>query len=912
VSQRAPRRLALAPVLRCAASRVPRAASVRARAYATHAPIRAAGLPPSFWFLNDLLTLGARRPLETQDLPPVLPSVSASQTYEAFSAAWEAEKRTASERKLQPSVYRALRASVLRDWWKSYLAFALASALSFAPPMLLSVLVGDFEDTRDLSDTQRWLVVCGLFVLPLMQSLLLTQHDMFVTRLGYKARSALTAAVYFKSLKLTSAARSASSSGAVTNLMSTDAASVILAAQNANTLWAAPVVVAVAMWLLYEQVGASAFVGIGFMFVLFPVNGVVFGKVAMYRRQLLAFSDQRVKLINEFFSGVRVVKMYAWEEALKAKITEIRDQELGLLYRMALLISIGFLFVLLAAPLLLPILVFVTYTKTGNDLDAAKAFTTISLFNLIRIPFSFLPMSLQFVAQAIASLGRIRNFLLLEELDSVNFSVPPCTDQELAIVIRQGHFRWEALPPVQQQGKPAAPDKAASSAPAPVAAPAVPNGVDRPQMRGSQRALLTRDGSTVSLDGRSNVELTHTGEAADAAFELRGVNLRVPKGVLCAVVGPFGSGKSSLLAAILGEMRRVGGEVHASGTFAYCAQQPWIFNGSLKNNVRFNPEKELNGALYDQALNASALRADLAQLHDGDETEIGERGINLSGGQKARVALARAIYSGADVVLIDDVLSAVDPHVAEHIFKEALCKALKGRTRVVVTNQIQFLPSCDYIVFLDRGQVAEQGRYDELMRANQGFAQLIQKHSLRTSSPSGGGAAAADAESDAKTTGNEADVVNGQREASAARKRAAATAAVTAAAKGKALGGEGPAKLVKDEERFAGAVSMNTYMRYAMAMGMVAAMVQWALLASDQVARIGGDFWLARFSDRFRNQASLPQSEIDWYIFIYLAWGLGGCVVIVVRSTMFAKYRIVASRRLHNTMLQRITWAPMR
>lgn len=192
---------------------------------------------------------------------------------------------------------------------------------------------------------------------------------------------------------------------------------------------------------------------------------------------------------------------------------------------------------------------------------------------------------------------------------------------------------------------------------------------------------------------------------------LKNINMAVKRGNLTAVVGPVGCGKTSLISALLGEMEKVQGSVNVDGTIAYVSQQAWIQNATLQDNITFG--RTFNKKFYQQVINACALTADLAMLPGGDQTEIGEKGINLSGGQKQRVSLARAVYSGADIYIFDDPLSAVDSHVGKHIFDNVICEngMLKGKTRFLVTHAISYLPRVDEIFVMANGEISESGSY---------------------------------------------------------------------------------------------------------------------------------------------------------------------------------------------------------
>uniref|UniRef100_A0A8C0EXC5 Canalicular multispecific organic anion transporter 2 n=1 Tax=Bubo bubo TaxID=30461 RepID=A0A8C0EXC5_BUBBB len=201
-------------------------------------------------------------------------------------------------------------------------------------------------------------------------------------------------------------------------------------------------------------------------------------------------------------------------------------------------------------------------------------------------------------------------------------------------------------------------------------------------------------------------------------------------GALVAIVGPVGCGKSSLVSALLGEMEKLEGEVAVKGSVAYVPQQAWIQNATLKDNILFGQAS--NEQKYQNVLEACALKTDLEVLPGGDQTEIGEKGINLSGGQRQRVSLARAVYSNSDIYLLDDPLSAVDSHVAKHIFDKVIGPdgVLKGKTRILVTHGISFLPQVDHIVVVVDGKISEMGSYQDLLKQNKAFAEFLRSYAL--------------------------------------------------------------------------------------------------------------------------------------------------------------------------------------
>lgn len=217
---------------------------------------------------------------------------------------------------------------------------------------------------------------------------------------------------------------------------------------------------------------------------------------------------------------------------------------------------------------------------------------------------------------------------------------------------------------------------------------------------------VTKKSSENALEIR-NGTFTWGGETTT----LRDINMRVKRGNLTALVGAVGCGKTSVISALLGEMEKISGEANVDGKLAYVPQQAWIQNASLQDNITFG--LPMNATFYDQVIEACALKPDLAMLPGGDQTEIGEKGINLSGGQKQRVSLARAVYSGADVYILDDPLSAVDSHVGRHIFDNVFGEngLLKDKTRLLVTHAVVYLPKVDEIYVMVNGEITENGSY---------------------------------------------------------------------------------------------------------------------------------------------------------------------------------------------------------
>lgn len=462
-----------------------------------------------------------------------------------------------------------------------------------------------------------------------------------------------------------------------------------------NNFIIAPFQILITLILIWKEVGIATLVGLAFLIVMVPFNGLIFRLMNQYREIKVKETDVRVKLMNEILSGIRIIKYYAWERAFQKKILDIRTRELIILKKAAYTVAFGLTLILMASPIIQPVLIFYTYIRLGNQLDASTAFTTIALFNLLMMPFAFLPFGLAQYAQTRVSVKRLLDFLDAPELQPyVQPTVRQSAGSEERVSIRMDNATLTWLPIDD--------DHTALLDTAEGVKGEVLKGLDQLP---SENTLKQQRSSGEAMSSVVEPALRHS---------LRQLSLEIPVGKLVAVVGGVGSGKSSLLSSLLGELNLVSGSVQLSGLIAYCDQRPWILNATVKDNILFG--MEYDEERFDAALFAASLEEDMRSLEAGVLTEIGERGINLSGGQKARISLARAVYRNADVYLLDDPLSAVDAHVGKHIFHHCIRDTLSSKTRLLVTHQVQYLPEVDYIVLLEDGAIRAQGTYDDLAK----------------------------------------------------------------------------------------------------------------------------------------------------------------------------------------------------
>ncbi|KAM4045857.1 ATP-binding cassette sub-family C member 2-like [Anomaloglossus baeobatrachus] len=607
------------------------------------------------WY-HRIIKLGYRKPLEREDLVELNGDDSSYSVIPAFEENWRTEVIKQDRKDSGPR-----KASLVRALWHTFkssliqvaIMKVVADLLAFTSPQILKSMIAFCEDRSEGVRT-GYLFALALFIVTILQTLILQFYQRFNMLTAAKIKTSINGIIYKKSLNLASSTRRKFTTGELVNLMSSDAQQLMDLTVNVNLLWSAPFQIFLAIVFLWQELGVSVLAGVAVLLLVIPLNAYIAAKVKQLKKSHLKSKDQRIKLLNEILHGIKILKLYAWEPSYQRKVVDIREREMEVLKSSGYLTTFSML-TLTCIPFLVSIATFGVYflIDEANILTASKVFTTISLFNILRLPLFDLPTVISSVVQTRVSLNRLQHFLCGEELTPENIETNYKGNH--AVGFLGASFQWET----------------------------------------------------------------------SGASILKDLHIKIPEGALVAVVGQVGSGKSSLLSAIFGEMYTLEGSVQRQGSVAYVSQQAWIQNALFQENILFG--QPLNKAFYESVLEACALLPDLELLPHGDQTEIGERGVNLSGGQKQRVSLARAVYNNADIYLLDDPLSAVDVHVGKHLFDKAIGHngLLKNKTRILVTHSLTVLPLVDLIVVMEDGRIGQVGTYAELVSTRQNFADMI-------------------------------------------------------------------------------------------------------------------------------------------------------------------------------------------
>lgn len=418
----------------------------------------------------------------------------------------------------------------------------------------------------------------------------------------------------------------------------------------------APIQLAFVVWLLWGQVGWVAVVGPGYLVLCVPLYVYLGRRLKNLRFSVSKITDERVKKMGEVLKGMRVLKMNAWARPFGKLVGEIRASEVEKVQQTNFLRAIQFTSFFIT-PAVVAFLTFFSFLKSGGVLTKETLFAVISLFNAVRFPMAQgFPTGIQCFSELSVVFSRLQNLMTMDELPPAPLA---CSDHPVAIEVDELVCSWDA----------------------------------------------GRSGSTSSPSVDS---VQPTPEKT-----LNGISVSVARGELLVVVGTVGAGKTSLLMALMRELLPEAGHASVRGSIGYAPQEAWILDASVRDNIVFGEPFEQSR--YDTTISVCQLTYDLEGFDDGDMTEVGERGVMLSGGQRARISLARAVYANRDIVLLDDPLSAVDAKVGAALMNECVNGALAGKTRVLVTHQLQFAHHADKVLVLENGRSIGFGSYDELL-----------------------------------------------------------------------------------------------------------------------------------------------------------------------------------------------------
>ncbi|XP_014892041.1 multidrug resistance-associated protein 5 [Poecilia latipinna] len=791
--------------------------------------------------------------------------------------------------------------SLTRVFWRfcqtrmlvAIFSLLLTMVAGFVGPALLVRALLEYSQSSQISVLYGLALVAGIFLMELMRSWSLALMWAVNYRTATRLRGAALTFAFQKILRLRNTKDI--TPGELINICSSDGQRLYEAVSVGCLLAGGPLVGILGLSYTAYFLGPTALLGSAIFIVFYPIMMLASRLTAYFRRKCVAVTDRRVRLMNEILGCIKFIKMYCWEDAFSQNVQKVRSEERGILERAGVVqsLTVG------VAPVVVVIASVCTFTlhmALGYDLTAAEAFTVVAVFNSMTFALKVTPLAVRSLSEGAVAVSRFQRLFMMEDREMI---LAKTEDPNNAVEFVDATLAWEkARPPVKKPNPP----------------PKKRSGIQRVLRREKLSLYISTDNTKASQDAPNaqslltNMEQESPQSTISSTQSIRPplhktlhrINLQVKTGSLVGICGSVGSGKSSLLSALLGQMTLVEGRVAASGGFAYVSQHAWILNESLKENILFG--NEFDSVRYNAVLEACCLLPDLAELPYGDMTEIGEQGANLSGGQRQRLSLARALYSERPVLLLDDPLSAVDACVGSHIFSRAIRRAAKGKTVLFVTHQLQYLPECDDVILMKDGQIVEHGSHAQLMSKERDYATLFNsmqqenvvkenlKNKLRTE--------------EVKTADGVAEVA-------------------TVEPKVESKSGE---RLMKAEEKGSGAVAWSVYWAYIKAAGgPLVFIINIVFFLSTTGSIAFSNWWLSHWIRQGSGNTSLISANettesnsmrlnphIQYYSTVYVA-SMGAALFLkTVRGLVFIKCTVKAASALHDKLFQSLLLSPMR
>ncbi|KAF9920089.1 hypothetical protein FBU30_010129 [Linnemannia zychae] len=841
-------------------------------------------------WLTPIFQRGYDHILQEDDLFAILDQRKTELQGPRLKRLWDEEQERAARKGTTPSLVRAIFWFLLPTYWKGMLCLTMFDVLPKLIPFFLFWIIQFLKDTQskdEISKPSAWYgygLAIAYFIVCLAQVALTQLWIRSMVISGVHIRSALVDLIFKKATTISSRDKLDYPDGTIFNLMSNDASRIDFCLEGLGLLYSVPVAVIVTVCLLLYWMGPTILVGAAVLAFSNPLQTWTMALLNPVRTQVAKLTDKRMGLTTEILQGIKVIKFFAYEPSFWKKLQDIRASEIKCTAH--LLQVRGFIYSTSSAlPVFASALTFVLYAALGNKLEPEIIFPCLAYFTGLRVPLLVLPYCYNDALDGYVSVQRIQKFLLTKDTQPL----PPIDKTlESALSIKDAEFYWDQLPTTTTTV-----DIESTSTRPP-----------SDSEDGEQRPLLSADNTTV----------TSAQEESTPAIKpfLKNINLQLRRGALIAVVGPVGSGKSSLLQAMVGNMAKSKGELIRGATISYASQTPWIQNATIMENILF--DTPMDEERYWRVIKACSLEHDLTRFTSGDKTEIGERGVNLSGGQKARLSLARSVYYNAEMVIMDDPLSAVDAHVGKRLWEDCVLRELRGKTRVIATHQLHVLPEVDYVVCMKHGHIAEQGTFQELM-ANQGeFFKLMKQYGGHREdddnsnneshrprrrplkrNKSSAGKVIVESESatgNATTIESDDDLTILQESDEVISEDGEATKEVSNSQ-------------MTEEERATGAVSRQIYREYFRLGGYWTWTMIIFLVSAQQAAGVAMNVWLSFWSsDRF----GLTMWE---YINIYMATAIVQLLIVMLGAYLLVLVILKSSKLIHDNAFYSVLRSPM-
>ena len=812
------------------------------------------------------------------------------------------------------------------------------SILNVSSLYLFRVFVKIFSDPKVTGDwILKYDITVGVLYLLVrfLHYVFQRKTTQFLNDVGNKSSVELNNLIYDKLLKLSPSINI--KAGDIYNYIQSDSHKLSRLMSSCPNLISVPFLIIMYSYLLFKYMGLSFIMGFIVMIIFLLINYYYRKQFSKYLKLYLKKSDKRMGITTETFNNLKVIKLYGWDNFFLKKIQFARNEEIDALNERYYITTISQTLLWLA-PIAMSVSSIGVYQYIKSTFKVEDMFTCLAIFTSIQNPMRSLPTTFDIIMETITSMKRIEYFLKLPEIqnDKIIKDDYDTINKGIAIQIIDGTFKWGKVQSYQSylnQNKDilskikiekekfnkenndlninksnhlttnyipltkipsnyhSLSSKNTNDSKLyleiennfdedPIKYKDTKTGESYPKLSPKtikiQRKLLffNKDNKNIQLNA-SDISLN---KIINDEFYLSNINLTVKKGEFICIIGEVGSGKSSLIQAILNNMiikQNNNTKIIINGNISYVGQEAWIQNNTIQNNILFY--RPYDPTKYQTILDLCELKQDLESFPGGDLTEIGEKGVNLSGGQKARISLARAMYCDNDIYSLDDPISALDAHVGKNIMNNCIVGYLKGKTIILATHALQYAAFADKIYYMKNGEINWEGNYNELIKQNF-YSLFAEKINSKLNK---------DKENENKSENDEDNITNlkiDQKDLN----------------KGKIE------RITKDEKKEVGKINKQVFFSYFSYIGgSYFCMALITILISWQGLKIISDLWLGYWSEHQGERANI------FFFSIYSITALGGSLFNYLRTRVITSGSINCSTRLHNQMVVSLIRAPI-
>ncbi|KAJ3252516.1 hypothetical protein HK103_001417 [Boothiomyces macroporosus] len=819
-------------------------------------------------WLTPLLRQAKKKPLTKDDLYELNDndkSENLSKQFEPFVVEYKLFREGKGP---EPSLFKAIARIMSKELFFSVICLSITIVLGLYIPKALEQLVNSIDPfNRDSLWVDNGVALAFIYFGMLLFNTIFTSLNTNINRkISQKSNAIMTGAIYQKSFTLASKSKTKFNEGRIMNMVNEDVQSVTNGLLIIGQVVLLPIQFGLNIYFIWGLVGSAFLAGAGILGAIALSTAVLLPFLNKYISRMIKANDARLAAMRELFYGIKIIKLQALEGYFRDKVAKFRGEQIINLKKFISILCI-FLALLFSSQTLLTVATFAVYAvRDGNKMNPGRIFAALSYIGAIVGSLNQLSFTLSSVVRVRKSIMRIHEFLLADELDEKEASLFNSTvDPALpAIKLDNVTWKWEDLDVIKEEIRKEKERK---------------GGPPKEAKKDKTTEKKESDAPKKSMFsfGKKKAEEKPSDEKEEKEerkppFHLQNISMEIPTGKLVGVVGQIGSGKSSFFSGLINESERLEGDLKINGSIAFCSQQPWILTGTIEKNIVF--DQEVDEKKLENAIDVSGLRDDLKLFKDGIKTEIGENGINLSGGQKTRLSLARAIYVNADIYLLDDPLAALDAQVGKHVFENAIKTQLASKTVFLATHQLHYMQQVDHILVFHEGKIVEAGPFDELIHKENGkLKEMLESYKF-----------------DEKQDDEEKKIIE---------KQIASGGAVV----------DETQDFIEAEDKRQGQVKASVYFTYLKGYKGLGKPIAIAIAVCVTIAaQTLNPWWLSRWT----TEASTPGfHETTLYLLVYTGIGLANMVANILFISLFFFAAITASCYFHDMALEGLLRAPM-